>query len=157
MHTENSVVVHAPLSRILALGADIGDWPRILPHYRFVEVLSDDGRVKMATMGAWRDFDGFSFPVRWQTAQVVLPEERRILFFHTGGVSRGMYVEWNLTPLPEGDGGGVLVTISHELSYGLDALTGWFAHYVVGETFVSFIASRTLARIKQIAEEEYSL
>ena len=100
-------------------------------------------------MGAWRD----RFPVRWRTSQVLLPEENRILFFHTGGITRGMYVEWILTPLPADAGGGVRVVISHELSYPLPALTGWFARDIVGAQFVSHIAGKTLARFKVIAEQ----
>jgi uncharacterized membrane protein len=150
MHTENVIVIQAPLRRVFSLGADIANWPNILPHYRWVTVLSDDGRVKQAEMAARRD----RFPVKWTTSQVLLPEEDRIVFFHTGGVTRGMYVEWILRSLPEAEGGGVQVTIRHELTYPLPAFTGWFASGVVGGLFVSAIAGTTLARIKVIAEAE---
>jgi uncharacterized membrane protein len=150
MHTENQIVIHAPLERVFQLGAAIGDWPRLLPHYRWVTVSYDDGRVRQAEMAARRDW----FPVRWQTSQVLLPEEDRIVFFHTGGVTRGMYVEWRLTELHDSEGGGVRVVILHELSYPLRPLTDWFAGGVVGRIFVSYIAGRTLARIKEIAELE---
>lgn len=150
MHTQNEIVIHAPLPRILALGAAIENWPQILPHYRWVTVFSDDGTVKQAEMAARRD----RFPVKWRTSQVVLPDQQRLIFFHTGGVTRGMYVEWNLTKLPDDAGGGVRVIIWHELSYPLPLLTNWFAEQVVGRMFVSSIASRTLARIKEIAERE---
>lgn len=157
MHTENEIVIHAPARRIFELGANIADWPRLLPHYRWVKVFSDDGRVKQAEMAARRN----RFPVKWQTAQVVLPDERRILFFHTGGVTRGMYVEWNLTPLKVGASseadertGGVRVVISHELTYPVAPVTNWFARSVVGGVFVSYIAGLTLARIKQIVESD---
>ena len=46
MHTENSIVVDAPAARIYELGARIADWPTILPHYRWVHILRDEG--------AWR-------------------------------------------------------------------------------------------------------
>jgi ribosome-associated toxin RatA of RatAB toxin-antitoxin module len=150
MHTENEIVIHAPLARVFALGAAIGDWPQHLPHYRWVKVFSDDGRVKQAEMAARRD----SFPVKWQTSQVLLPEENRILFFHTGGVTRGMYVEWVLTELPAAQGGGVRVVIAHDLTYPVAPLTNWFAHGIVGGIFVSYIAGKTLARFKAIAESE---
>lgn len=150
MHTENSVVIFAPIERIFRFGADIGDWPRILPHYRWVTVASDDGRVKQAEMAARRD----RFPVKWRTSQVVLPEENRIVFFHTGGVTRGMYVEWVLTPVVDGGRQGVRVTIRHDLTYPLRPLTDWFARDVVGRLFVENIAGKTLARIKALAEAE---
>ncbi len=149
MHTENAIIIHAPVERIFALGANLDAWPRLLPHYRWVTVSSDDGRVKQAEMAARRDW----FPVRWRTSQVVVPEENRIIFFHTGGITRGMYVEWRLTRLPESEGGGIHVVIAHDLSYPLPFLTGWFAHHIVGNLFVAYIAGKTLARFKVIAEE----
>ena len=150
MHTKNEIIIHAPAARIFALGAAIGDWPRILPHYRWVKVYSDDGRVKQAAMAARRDW----FPVQWSTSQVVLPDENRILFFHTGGVTRGMYVEWILAPRPPAEGGGTRVIIAHDLSYPLPFLTNWFARYIVGELFIHYIAGKTLARIKEVAESD---
>lgn len=148
MHTQNEIIIHAAPETIFALGANIADWPRILPHYRWIKVFSDDGRVKQAEMAARRN----RFPVKWQTSQIVLPEENRLIFFHTGGVSRGMYVEWTITPLPQAEGGGVRVIIFHDLTYPVAPLTNWFAHSIVGELFVSYIAGKTLARIKEIAE-----
>jgi ribosome-associated toxin RatA of RatAB toxin-antitoxin module len=148
MHTENSIIIFAPLPEVFTLGAAIADWPRHLPHYRRVTVLSDDGRVKQAEMAAFRD----RIPVQWRTSQVLVPEDNRIIFFHTGGVTRGMYVEWNLRERPSAEGGGVEVVISHELSYPLPALTNWFARDIVGGQFVSQIAGKTLATFKVIAE-----
>ncbi len=150
MHTENQIVIHAPLQRIFEMGSDIAKWPQILPHYRWVTVFSDDGRVRQAEMAARRD----GFPVKWKTSQVLLPEENRIVFFHTGGVTRGMYVEWVLREIPVGEGGGVQVRIWHDLTYPVAPLTNWFARDIVGNIFVSYIAGRTLARIKQLAELE---
>jgi ribosome-associated toxin RatA of RatAB toxin-antitoxin module len=153
MHTENTVVIRAPLRRVFELGAAIGEWPRHLPHYRWVTVFSDDGRVKQAEMAARRD----GFPVKWRTSQVLLPEENRIVFFHTGGVTRGMYVEWVLTPVTDADGAeAVRVTILHDLAYPLPLLTNWFARYIVGGMFVSYIAGKTLATFKAIAEAQHS-
>ncbi len=147
MHTENQITIRGDVGRIFDIAADISAWPRILPHYRWVRVLSDDGRVKQAEMAARRG----RFPVKWRTAQVVLPHENRILFFHTGGVTRGMYVEWNLRWVSDVE---VLVTISHELTYPAAPLTNWFARSVVGALFVQHIAGLTLSRVKEIVESE---
>ena len=148
MHTQNEIVIDTgDTDRIFNIAADIAAWPRLLPHYRWVRVFSDDGRVKHAEMAARRG----RFPVKWRTVQVVLPEERRILFFHTGGVTRSMYVEWNLSPIEDVK---TRVTISHELDYPLPPLTGWFARHIVGALFVHHIAGLTLARVKQIVETD---
>lgn len=148
MHTENRIVIRGKKERIFALAADIADWPRLLPHYRWVRVFHDDGRVRHAEMAARRG----RFPVKWRAAQVVLPDENRILFFHTGGVTRGMYVEWNF--VDEDGVGNVAVTISHELTYPFGPLTAWFARTIVGALFVHHIAGSTLARVKKIVESE---
>jgi ribosome-associated toxin RatA of RatAB toxin-antitoxin module len=147
MHTENEIVIRGPKERVFALASDIGAWPTFLPHYRWVRVFSDDGRVKQAEMAARRG----RFPVKWRTSQVVLPEDDRIVFFHTAGVTRGMYVEWRLTAAAARE---VRVVIAHDLSFPLAPATGWFARHVVGGLFVRHIAGLTLARIKQIVEAE---
>ena len=145
MQTENRIMIKGDKRRIFAIASEISDWPRLLPHYRWVRILSDDGRVRQAEMAARRG----RFPVRWRTSQVLLPEEDRIIFFHTGGITRGMYVEWRLADGPEGC---VEVTISHELSYPLPIVTGWFTRRIVGELFIHAVAGRTLARVKEIVE-----
>ena len=56
MHTENTVYMRGPKSRIFQLAADIQNWPEILPHYREVIVFecSDDGSRKVVEMAAMR-------------------------------------------------------------------------------------------------------
>jgi ribosome-associated toxin RatA of RatAB toxin-antitoxin module len=146
MHTSNTILMRGDADRIFALAAAIQDWPRILPHYRYVVVEESDETRKLARMGASRD----GFPVRWRARQELRPQERRILFQHVGGITKGMDVEWRLEP--EGD--AVRVTISHALSYPVPVLGPLFAEYVVGRLFVSNIAGKTLHCIKQIVESE---
>ena len=78
MHTGTSILIQAAKEKIFETAANLELWPAILPHYRYVTVHSDDGRVKQATMAATRQFRAFRFPVKWETSQVVLPEEGRI-------------------------------------------------------------------------------
>ena len=160
MHTENTVYVRGPRSRIFELAADIQDWPTLLPHYREVIVFeqTDDGRRKVVEMAAVRNdfpFPGVQFPVRWRSVQVCEPETGRIYFKHLAGVARGMWVVWSLDD--DEWGRGVQVTIRHDLSYPLPRLNGWFAQEMVGTQFVGAIAGRTLATIKAIVEKEAGL
>ncbi len=53
-------------------------------------------------------------PVRWEATQRPLPEERRIEFTHTGGVTRGMEVAWRFEPVGE----AWEVSIDHALHLG---------------------------------------
>lgn len=146
MHTENTVLIRGRRDRIFELAANIQDWPRLLPHYRYVIVEECSERRKVARMGASRD----GFPVKWRARQELFPEEYRIVFRHIGGITRGMEVEWRLEP--EGD--AVRVTISHELIYPIPVLGPLFAEYIVGRMFVQNIAGKTLRCIQEKVEAE---
>ncbi len=145
MHTENTILIHGDRQRIYQLAADIQDWAKILPHYRYVVIEEQSERHKIARMGARRDW----FPVKWRARQELLPEEYRILFQHIGGITKGMSVEWRL--VPEGD--AVRVTISHTLTYPVPLLGPLFAEWIVGRLFVHNIAGKTLRCIKAMVEE----
>ncbi len=149
MHTENEILIRADAAEVYGLAAPVERWPKILPHYRWVRVLEDDGEGRrLVEMAALRDF----IPVRWRAEQRLFPEEPRIAFRHVGGVTKGMEVEWAFAP--QGDG-AVRVSILHDLERGL---AGWpligdlAAERIVGPFFVSDIAGKTLGRIKELAE-----
>jgi ribosome-associated toxin RatA of RatAB toxin-antitoxin module len=130
--------------QIFQIAADIQDWPNILPHYRYMRVTESSERHKIADFGASRD----GLPVSWRARQELFPDEYRITFLHTGGVTKGMWVEWRLEPL----GDRVSVTIDHELSYPVPLLGPLFARYIVGGLFVENIAGKTLRSIKERVE-----
>ena len=157
MHTENTVYMRGPKARIFQLAADIQDWPTLLPHYREVIVFeqTDDGTRKVVEMAAVRDgfpLPGLRFPVRWRSVQVCEPETGRVYFKHLAGMALGMWVVWSVED--DGDERGTRVTISHDLTYPLPWLNGWFARNMVGDQFVHAIAGRTLATIKAVVEKE---
>jgi uncharacterized membrane protein len=136
--------MRAPVERIFPLAADVERWPEILPHYRYVRPLPDPNGERRYAMGARRG----PIPVRWEAIQRPLPDERRIEFVHTGGVTRGMWVAWRFAP---GDG-ATDVSIEHRLSLDWPVLGGFAADRVIGPQFIEAIAGRTLRRIRQLAE-----
>ena len=140
MHSENALFIRAPAQRIYELAARVERWPEILPHYRWVRVLSGEGRRRVVEMAARRDF----IPVWWCAEQQLFPEEPRIAFRHVRGITRGMEVEWLFEPRD----GGTLVRIRHELRFPIP----FVAEAVIGPYFVSNVAGKTLARIKELAE-----
>ncbi len=151
MHTENEILIRAEAAEVYGLAAPVERWPEILPHYRWVRVLEDDGEGRrLVEMAALRDF----IPVRWRAEQLLFPEVPRIVFRHVGGATRGMEVEWVFAPQGEGV---VRVSILHDLERGL---AGWplvggvVADRVVGPFFISNIAGKTLGRIKELAEDK---
>ncbi len=146
MHTENVVVMRGDLARIVHLAADIERWPELLPHYRWVRVLREEGNRRLVEMAAHRD----GIPVRWWAEQERFPEVPRITFRHVRGITTGMEVEWQFMPGPD----GVRVEIHHELRLGWPLIGGLVADRIIGPLFVANIAGKTLRRIKQLAERE---
>jgi ribosome-associated toxin RatA of RatAB toxin-antitoxin module len=144
MHTETRITIQGDVDRIFALASAVEDWPRWLPHYRWVHVLSGDRTDRVVEMAAHRD----GFPVRWTARQRLEPTQHRIHFTHVRGISRGMEVTWFL----EADSPLVYVRIVHDLTWGWPPIGPLLAHYIIGELFVSNIASKTLRTIKQHVE-----
>ena len=135
--------MHAAPSVIYPLAAAVERWPQILPHYRWVRVLRDDGRRRLVEMAARRD----GIPVRWWAEQTLYPEAPRITFKHVRGVTAGMDVAWSF----ERKDHTTLVRITHDLDLRWP-LGSLLADHIIGPLFVENIAGKTLRRIKQLAE-----
>lgn len=144
MKSRLAIAIHAPFERIFPLAAEVERWPERLPHYRYVRRLPDAGGERRFAMGARRG----PIPVRWEAIERPLPEERRIEFTHTGGVTRGMEVAWRF----EERDGDTEVSIEHELDLGWPLIGGFAAERVIGPQFIEAIAMRTLRRVKALAE-----
>ena len=52
MHTENEIFIRADMAEIYQLAAPVERWPEILPHYRWVRVLADNGDRRLVEMAA---------------------------------------------------------------------------------------------------------
>lgn len=146
MEMTTRVQMRADPDTIFALAAATEGWPKILPHYRWVRLLRDDGRRRLVEMAASRD----GIPVRWAAVQEVDPAERRITFRHVKGITRGMDVAWTLTPNQD----GTLVEIWHAFQPHWPLVPDALVSLVVGRFFVENIARKTLGRIRALAEEQ---
>ena len=144
MHTENAVFMRADAGTVFTLARAVEDWPRLLPHYRSVSILHDEGPWRIVAMSAWRG----RIPVRWTAEQRCFPDEPRITFRHVGGVTTGMDVVWELSPRDD----GVDVRIIHDFELRWPLIGGFAAQRIIGPRFVSYIADQTLRCIKEIAE-----
>jgi aromatase len=145
MHTETRITIQGDIDRIFALASAVEHWAHWLPHYRWVRMLSGDQNDRIVQMAAHRD----GFPVRWTAHQRLEPAHYRIHFTHVRGISRGMEVTWFL----EADGPLVQVCIVHDLTWRGWPIGPWFAHYIIGEFFVSNIANKTLRTLKHHIEQ----
>jgi len=143
MNVTNEIIIAAPPQRIFERASATAQWPQMLPHYRWVRVIASDGRRSILEMAARRPLGylRIGIPVRWRAEQIndaALPE---IFFRHLGGWTKGMRVHWRFTPLEDGT---TRVRIEHELRSPLAPIINTF--------FIEPIASRTLARMKQLCE-----
>lgn len=152
MRTVDETTTSAPPDAAFRAAADVERWPEILPHYRWVRFHRKEafgrGRVEMA---AWRPFAGpLRWPTWWLSEMEARPDERRVLYRHVDGITRGMDVVWEVRPL---DSGGSHLRIVHEWDGPPWPLIGGFAaRRVIGPHFVSAIAGRTLAGVCRAAE-----
>lgn len=147
MESKVGVTIRAPFERIFPLAAEVEHWPARLPHYRYVRRIPSPGGERRFAMGARHG----PVPVRWEAIQRPLPDERRIEFVHTGGVTRGMHVAWEFQPTAEG---GEAVTIHHALDLRWPLIGRFAAERIIGPLFIEPIARRTLRRVKALAEGE---
>lgn len=147
MKSRIGITIRAPFERIFPLAAEVERWPERLPHYRYVRRLPAPHGERQFAMGARNG----PIPVRWEAIQRPLPDERRIEFLHTAGMTRGMRVAWRFEPLP---GGGEAVTIEHALDLGWPLIGRLAAERVIGPWFIEPIARRTLRRVKALAEAD---
>jgi ribosome-associated toxin RatA of RatAB toxin-antitoxin module len=145
MHAQRSIDIAASPQRIYELAQDIGRWPTMLPHYRYVTVTRETPRERVAIMAARRGW----IPVRWETAQRLDPSTPRIEFTHLSGWTAGMEVAWTFAPIP----GGTRVSIIHDLDFRRIPVVGpWIGKRIIGDFFIQSIAGQTLARMKELAE-----
>jgi ribosome-associated toxin RatA of RatAB toxin-antitoxin module len=143
MHVSNTILIDAPAQRIFERASATPRWPEMLPHYRWVRVLERSGERSVLEMAAVRPFGktGMTIPVRWRAEQINDAALPQIFFRHLGGWTKGMRVYWRFEPL----GGKTLVRIDHELRSPLAP--------IIGKYFIDPIATRTLARMKELCEQ----
>lgn len=147
MQTLNQIQIQAPIGDVYGAAERIVDWPRLLPHYRWVTVFSETGKKRDVEMAAWRS----GFPCVWQSDQVLYPKEKKVYYLHTRAFwTKGMQVWWILKArgprLTE-------ITLTHDMPPTAVPLLGWFRQHIVGELFVMNIAERTLAGLKRHLEQ----
>jgi ribosome-associated toxin RatA of RatAB toxin-antitoxin module len=142
-----SALLDAEPGRIYQLAAAVEDWPRLLPHYRWVHIISTEsaGR-RIVEMAARREVLGpLGIPLWWQAVQTLIPQEPRIEFVHVAGATRGMQVTWRIEP-SMANPGKTLVQIRHVFAPRWPIPDG-LIRAVVGEYFVNGVARRTLAHL----------
>lgn len=149
MRTVDQAVVRASPDAVFRRAVDVEQWPRILPHYRWVRLREgtlDRGIVEMA---AYRPFGRFRWPTWWISEMTVDRDRREVRYRHIRGITTGMEVLWRVTARPE----GAHILLTHDWSGPpWPLIRRPAAEWVIGPVFVHGIASRTIAGVARAAE-----
>ncbi len=148
MHIVHEATIQAAPETIFDLVAAVENWPSLDRAYRWCRILDrSQARIVFEMGGSIR-----GFPARWMATQERFPAQHRIVFRHIGGLTRGMYVEWALTP----GTGGVRVVLTHDLILRWPLIGPLASDLVIGPLFIDWIATRTMEQVKRVAEKGHS-
>ncbi|HEY1581496.1 MAG TPA: SRPBCC family protein [Chthoniobacterales bacterium] len=139
MQTGNSIIIQAPREKVFATAADLEQWPRILPHYRYIRFLERNAQRSIVEMAALRS----GIPISWTSEFVVDRERMELRFLHLKKFTRGMRVVWTFKETPA----GVLVEIVHALRFRVASLSP-IADRIIGGFFIHHVANQTLRAMK---------
>lgn len=154
MHTENSIIMNAPLEKIFETAADLSLWPNILPHYRWIQFLEKSPTKNVVKMAARRRVPAFGragIPVQWTSEQEIDREKMEVRFHHLRAFTKGMRVVWTFTPTD----GGVEVRIRHHLNPNIPLIGKFIADRIIGKFFIHYIANQTLMHMRRYVEATY--
>jgi aromatase len=139
MHKTNSIIMQASRAEIFETAANLENWPKILPHYRYIRYLERDGDRNVVIMAATRS----GIPISWTSEQIIDREKIEVRFYHLKAFTKGMFVVWTFKETPA----GVLVEIAHDLNFRVRALAP-VMDPIIGDFFIGHVASRTLRCMK---------
>lgn len=155
MLTIDEIDVRGGVDECFRAGADVENWPHILPHYRWVRFQEKEafgtGRVEMA---ARREFGPLPYPVWWVSRMDLDEKGPRVLYHHVDGITTGMDVEWSFERI---DDRTTRIRIVHDWDSG----PAWplprvgrrvIADRIIGPVFIHNVAGRTLAGIRRFVE-----
>jgi uncharacterized membrane protein len=145
MHTGNSIIINAPKQAIFETAANLELWPKILPHYRYIEYLERGTERNLVVMAARRS----GIPISWTSEQIIDRAKCEIHFRHLKAWTKGMHVVWSFDETPA----GVVVEIVHDLRFRVPALAP-IAEPIIGSGFIHPVATRTLRCMKAYLENE---
>ena len=146
MHKENSILIKAPRSRIFEAAADLSQWPRILPHYRWIRYLEKSPQKNVVVMGARRGW----IPIQWTSEQEIDDARCEVRFHHLKAFTKGMDVVWTFKETSD----GVEVKISHDLKPTIPLIGSIITEWVIGDFFIHHVADRTLHYMKIYLETD---
>ena len=144
MHTANTILIRATRERIFAAAADLSQWPKLLPHYRYILYYRRGATRNVVKMAAVRS----GLPIAWVSEQIIDHNKMEVRFHHLKAFTKGMDVVWTFTETPE----GVRVSILHDLAFRVPFLAP-LADLIIGKFFIEDVANKTLRCMKSHLEQ----
>jgi len=114
MYHTNSIIMQASRAKIFETAANLENWPKILPHYRYIKYLERGENRNVVIMAATRS----GIPISWTSEQIIDREKIEVCFHHLKAFTKGMFVVWTFQETPA----GVLVEIAPDLNFRVRAL-----------------------------------
>ena len=145
MHKTNSIIMQASRAEIFETAANLENWPKILPHYRYIKYLERGTDRNVVIMAATRS----GIPISWTSEQIINREKLEVQFHHLKAFTKGMFVVWSFKETPA----GVLVEIAHDLNFRVPALAP-VMEPIIGDFFIGHVANRTLRCMKAHLESQ---
>lgn len=150
MRTTDEGQATAPVTAMFDVVRDVEQWPRHLPHYRWVKMIEHDGEGGgIVEMSANRPFGNLNWPTWWRSLMEVDHARPAVRFRHIGGITTGMDVDWAFTPTSTGS----QISLVHVWDGPTWPLIGGVAATaVIGPVFVHGIAALTMRGLVRAAE-----
>ncbi len=149
MYKEDSIIIKAPRASIFEAAADLSQWPRILPHYRWIRYLEKSPYKNVVVMGAKRGW----IPIQWTSEQEIDYDRCEVRFRHLKAFTKGMNVVWTFKETSE----GVHVNIAHDLKSTIPLIGSIITEWIIGDFFIHYVANKTLLHMKIYLETVPSL
>ncbi|GAB2721623.1 SRPBCC family protein [Kitasatospora kifunensis] len=100
-HTDNSIVIDAPLETVWEITNDLENWPNLFSEYASVEVLERDGATVTFRLTMHPDEDGVAWS--WVSRRTPDPVTRTVKAFRVEtGPFEFMDIHWEYTTVAQG-------------------------------------------------------
>lgn len=115
IHTENSVIVGAPIEETYGVAEDKGRFPEFIPHVLDSREERVDGRVRFHMAARMK----YGFVSRWSSERVAAAPSA-YAEYRTEGFCRRMGGRWSFEALPPGADGAsrTRITLTHDFDVG---------------------------------------
>jgi aromatase len=100
-HTENSVLIGAPIDLVWTMTNDVASWPLLFTEYSAAEILASEGNTVTFRLSMHPDENGTVWS--WVSERTMYPDERRVLAHR---VEKGPFEYMNIEWTYHEDGGG---------------------------------------------------